>query len=76
MLAENIDRWNRRIREEGREEGRQEWGVQMLLRQLRLKFGSLSPEVEERVRSTDAERLLEWSDRVLTAGKLSEVFGE
>jgi len=82
MLAESIDLWNREIREEGREEGRQE-GLQegnregearFLLRQLRLKFGPLEPATEEGVRSADANRLLEWGDRVLTAESLQEVF--
>jgi predicted transposase YdaD len=90
MLAENIDRWNRQIREEGREEGRQagreegrqagrEEGRQegealVVLRLLRLKFGPLAPEVEERVRSADADRLLEWSERVLTAERVQDLF--
>ncbi len=78
MLAESIDRWNRQIREEGREEGRQEGRqegeARVLLRLLRLKFGSLAPEIEERVLSTDADRLLEWSERVLTAEHLEDVF--
>jgi hypothetical protein len=70
MLAESIDRWNREIREEGRQEGE----ARVLLRLLRLKFGPLSPEIEERVRSTDADRLLEWSERVLTVEHLKDVF--
>ena len=78
VLLENIDRWNRELREEGRQEGRaegrQEAAAQMLLRQLRLKFGPLAPEAEERVRSTDADRLLEWSERILSAEHLQEVF--
>jgi hypothetical protein len=39
-----------------------------------LKFGPLAPAVEERVRSADAGRLLEWSERVLTAERLQDVF--
>jgi hypothetical protein len=74
MLAESIDRWNRKIREEGRPEGRQEVEASVLLRLLRLKFGPLTPEIEERVLSTDADRLLEWIDRVLTAERLQDVF--
>lgn len=70
MLAESIDRWNREIREEGRQEGE----ARLLLRQLRLKFGPLEPALEERVRSADADRLLEWGDRVLTAESLQQVF--
>ncbi len=88
MLAESIDRWNREIREEGRQEGRQEGlqeGLQtgnregearVVLRLLRLKFGPLDPAIEERVRSADADRLLEWGDRVLTAESLQAVFGD
>ena len=78
MLAESIDRWNREIREEGRQagrqEGRQEGEVRVVLRQLRLKFGPLESEIEDRVCSADADRLLEWGERILTAGSLQDVF--
>lgn len=70
MLAENIDRWNRELREEGRQEGE----ARLVLRQLRLKFGPLDPEIEKRVRSADPERVLEWGERVLTAENLQDVF--
>jgi hypothetical protein len=77
MLAENIERWNRELWEGGRQEGRQEGRLEgiseLLLRQLRLKFGPLAPEVEDRVRSADADRLLEWGDRILTAESLQDV---
>jgi predicted transposase/invertase (TIGR01784 family) len=74
MLADSIDRWNNQLREEGRQEGRQEGEARVLLRLLRLKFGPLAREVEARVLSTDADRLLEWSERVLTAERLEDVF--
>lgn len=90
MLAEKIDRWNRELREkaleeglqkgrqegrlEGRLEGRQEERAEILFRQLRLKFGPLALEIEERVRSGDADRLLVWTDHILTAESLQEVF--
>jgi predicted transposase/invertase (TIGR01784 family) len=74
MLAESIDMWNRQIREEGRQEGRQEGEARLVLRLLYLKFGPLAPEIEERVRSADADRLLEWGERVLTAERLQDVF--
>ncbi len=80
MLLDSIDRWTRETREEGHQEGLQKGlqtgEVRVLLRLLRLKFGPLAPEVEERVRSTDADRLLEWSDRVLTAERLQDVLGD
>ena len=74
MLAESIDRWNREIREEGRQEGRREGEARVVLRQLRLKFGPLESGIEDRVRSADTDRLLEWGERVLTAESLQEVF--
>jgi predicted transposase/invertase (TIGR01784 family) len=76
MLAENIDRWNIEALAKARRESRQEAEAQMLLRQLRLKFGPLDTKTEERVRSTDADRLLEWADRVLTAERLADIFQE
>jgi hypothetical protein len=80
MLAENIDRWNvealAKARQESRQEGRQEGEAQMLLRLLRLKFGPPNPETVERVHSADADRLLEWGERVLTAKRLADIFQE
>jgi hypothetical protein len=70
MLADSIDRWNREIREEGR----QEEGARVVLRLLRLKFGPVDHEIEERVHSADADRLLGWSERILTAESLQDVF--
>jgi predicted transposase YdaD len=74
MLAENIDRWNRELLEKGRQQGRQEGEARVVLRQLRLKFGPLEPAIEDRVRSADTDRLLEWGERVLTAQSLQDVF--
>ncbi len=78
MLAESIDRWNREIWEdghqEGRQEGRREGEADLVLRQLRLKLGPLEPDIEDRVRSADADRLLEWGERILTAESLQDVF--
>jgi hypothetical protein len=70
MLAENIDRWNRELWEKGRQEGE----ARVLLRLLRLKFGPVDLETEERVRSADADRLLGWSERFLTAKSQQDVF--
>ena len=72
ILAESIDRWSREIREEGRQEGE----ARLLLRLLHLKFGPLDPALEERVHSADADRLLEWGERVLTAERPQDIFGD
>ena len=82
MIAEHAIDWTvpwreegrKEGREEGRQEGRQEGEATLLLRLLRRKFGALDPATEERVNSADAEQLLEWGERVLTANTLDEVF--
>ncbi len=76
MLAESIDRWDRELREKALQEGRQEGEARLLLRLLRLKFGPLDSETEERVHAAGADRLLEWGERVLTAESLQEIFGD
>ena len=64
----------RRIREEGRQEGRREGEAEMLLRLWRIRFGNLPTDTVARVHAADPETLLHWSERVLTAATLDEVF--
>jgi predicted transposase YdaD len=64
----------RRICEEGRQEGRREGEAEMLLRQLRIRFGTLPADTVARVHAADPETLLRWSERVLSAATLNEVF--
>ena len=45
-----------------------------LLRQLRRRFGQLTPDVEARVRDADSARLDDWSERILDAHTLDDVF--
>jgi hypothetical protein len=62
------------IREEGAVEGRREQAAKMLLRQLRLRFGELPAEVEQKIRLTrDIHRLEQWLDRFATAKSLADV---
>lgn len=70
LLAELDLPYLRKIRNEGRQEGEAE----MLLRLLRLRFGPLSTEVTARLTAADAETLLRWSERVLSAPTLNAVF--
>ena len=85
MLAERVlewtEEWKRKGLEEGRQqgmqegrqEGRQEGEARVLLRQLTLRFGDLPEDARKRIESADADTLLEWSERVLTASTLDEV---
>ncbi|MBF0425560.1 MAG: Rpn family recombination-promoting nuclease/putative transposase [Magnetococcales bacterium] len=64
-------------RQENRQEGRREGKADLLLRQLRQRFGPLLPEwVGEHVRAADAATIEVWGDRILTAHSLEEVFAE
>lgn len=82
MLEKRVEEWNHEIREEGRllglkegrQEGRQEGEAALLLRLLERKFGRLDPQTRKRVQGADAERLLDWGERVLTAERLEDVF--
>lgn len=60
--------------DEGRVEGRVEGEATLLLHLLRLRFGAVPAEVEARVTTANTETLLRWSERILTAATLDEVF--
>ena len=59
--------------EEGRETGRVEGEAAVLLRLIQLKFGPLADTQRQRIAMADADTLLRWSERVLTAATLDEV---
>ena len=86
MLAERVIEWTEEWKREGmekgrlegrlegRQEGRQEGEASLLLRQLELRFGPLGESSRAQVRAADADTLLLWGDRVLTAATVEEVF--
>jgi predicted transposase YdaD len=59
--------------ERGIEQGIGQGEARVLLRLLTLKFGPLPEAVQTRVDSADADTLLRWSERVLTAESLNDV---
>jgi len=73
---EGLQQGMEQVMEQGMEQGIQQSGVKMLLRLLELKFGADQAEANrEQVESADAETLLMWSDRILTAKSIEEVLG-
>jgi hypothetical protein len=70
MLAERVTEWT----EEWKRQGRQEGEAALLLRLLELRFGPLDETSGARVRRADAETLLRWGEKVLTATFLEEIF--
>jgi len=64
------------IAEQLRQEGRQEGGLDVLRRQLETRFGTIPPRYEERLAAADSLALLRWSERILTAQTIDEVFSQ
>ncbi len=79
MLAERVKEWNResmqRGMQEGMQKGMQKGALNLLARQLEIKFGSVTPEVMILLEQADDQQLLNWSERILTADNLSNIFG-
>ena len=74
--ADDISGFAQRFIEQGIETGVQRGEARVLLALLKIRFGDLPDGVLQRVESADAESLLSWSTRLLTAQTLDEVFGD
>ena len=80
MLAERAKEWTKQWWEGGVEQGMQQ-GVQqgevaVLLRQIKRKYGpTVAAAFQQRVEQADAETLLVWSERILTAESIDDIFG-
>ncbi|TBV06909.1 Rpn family recombination-promoting nuclease/putative transposase [Stutzerimonas kirkiae] len=61
---------------EGKIEGKIEGRADTLRNQLRLKFGALPDAFEQRLQSADEAELTTWTERVLFAEQLEQVFGK
>jgi hypothetical protein len=72
MLRETVMEWTREWEQNGVQKGE----ARLLMRLLELKFGPLKPEDQARIDGADAERLLAWGERVLTARSMDEVFSD
>ncbi|WP_285259528.1 DUF4351 domain-containing protein [Halopseudomonas bauzanensis] len=59
---------------EGRQEGRQEGKLDVLLRLLTRRFGPLDAATEQRLQNASASDLERWTDNILDARTLDEVF--
>lgn len=82
MLEERVHEWTEQWKRNGLEEGlrqgmekgRLEGETAILLRLLQRKFGVLPEVALERIHGADADTLLLWSERILTAARWEEVF--
>ena len=71
MLAERVKEWNKKSMERGIQQGTS----LVLIHLLEKKFGVLSTELLCRINQADEQQILQWSEYVLTADKLSDIFG-
>jgi predicted transposase/invertase (TIGR01784 family) len=74
MLAERIAEWAEQCKRQGQQKGVLQGEAAVLTRLLKLKFGPIPDEAIARIQAADAETLLLWSERVLSAACLDEVF--
>src|SRR5690606_28902080 len=63
-----------KLRKEGFDAGIEQGQRKVLLRQLARRFGPLPEAITTRVARADAEDIERWSDRILDAASLDEVF--
>jgi hypothetical protein len=68
-----IDRYIEQGRQQGIEQGIEQGEANVLLRLITKKFGPPSKSVRERIAAADADTLLHWSERILTADSLEAV---
>jgi hypothetical protein len=69
-LAEAVEDWRAKYRGEGQLNGER----QILGRLLRKRFGELPPAITQRLQQAQLEELERWSERLLDAGSLAELF--
>lgn len=62
------------LRQEGRTEGMQQGEAKLLLRLLEKRFGPLPEAKRALINAADADTLLQWSDKLLTADSIEAVF--
>ena len=62
--------------QKGRLQGRQEGKLNVLQRQLTHRFGPLDVATEQRLQQAGAEELERWTDNILDARTLDEVFSK
>ncbi|MBX3234494.1 MAG: hypothetical protein KIT84_13440 [Labilithrix sp.] len=75
-----VERWERELlekgRKAGREEGREQTMRDVLARLLRARFGALDTAIEARIHDAGLDELTRWTDRIVTAAALDDVFAE
>ena len=60
--------------EKGIIEGKAQGQASVLLKQLQIRFGGIDSQYRQRIEEADADTLLLWAERILTADSIEDVF--
>jgi hypothetical protein len=60
--------------EQGYQKGRDTGRIELLLRQVRARFGNMTPDVEHRVRAASAAQIDTIAERILSATSAADLF--
>jgi hypothetical protein len=78
LMPTLMEKWTERAHQQGLQQGRRQGQVQgeaaLLLRLAERKFGPLPEKYQTRVQQADAQVLLRWGERILTAETIEAVF--
>ena len=66
--------WMAKGEQQGMQQGKYQEGVAILRRLMQKKFGGVPKDFETRIEKADSDTLLEWSENVLSAETIDEVF--
>jgi hypothetical protein len=67
MLAERVRQWTQEWKQEGIEEGRQEEASKLFLLLLESRFGAVNQQLQEKVRTSNPERIEAWIKQIFQA---------
>lgn len=68
------DKWMEKGMQEGIQEGKQEAERKIVMNLLTLKFNNIDESTIKKVETAPSEQLIQWSERILFATTLDEVF--
>jgi len=74
MLAERVKEWTVEWEEKGMQKGMQKGEASLLLRLMHLKFGKVDAQILAKIESADADQLLIWSEHILSAKTVEDIF--
>ncbi|HEY2737994.1 MAG TPA: hypothetical protein VGK45_06280 [Thermoanaerobaculia bacterium] len=77
MLQKKAEDWDNdvdEIQEDGEEFDRRDGAARFLVQMLEMKFGPMDAESRARLDAADFKQILVWSDRMLDASTLAEMF--